>query len=93
VVLVGVGVEDGTPQRSRSGTSVVKAKTAVSKPGTARIRTGGTSSTFSRATRERRGASLSRTSDAGPTVRKLSSASAEGETTLGAMPPETRPVT
>ena len=72
--------------------SVVKAKAAASKPGTVRIRTGGTSSTVSRATRDRNGASRSRTSEPGPTVRKLSSASADGEITFGAIPPEMRPV-
>ena len=60
--------------------SVVKAKAAVSKPGTVRILTGGTSSTVSRATRARKGARHSRTSDPGPTVLKLSSASADGAT-------------
>ena len=72
--------------------SVVKAKAAVSKPGTVRIRTGGTSSTVSIATRARSGARRSRTSVPGPTVRKMSSASADGEITFGAMPPEMRPV-
>ena len=73
--------------------SVVKAKTALSKPGTVWRRTGGTSRTSSTETRERSGSRHARTSAPGPMVRKLSSASAEGETTLGAMPPEMRPTT
>ena len=71
--------------------SVVYGKTAVSKPGTTFILTGGTSSTCSIATRRSSGATARRTSAASLTVRNMTSASADGETTFGATPPLIRP--
>ncbi len=74
--------------------SVVNAKTAVSKPGTVRIRTGGTSSTVSIATsRARSGASRARTSEPGADRAEAAARPRPaGEITFGATPPEMRPI-
>ena len=60
--------------------SVAKGNTAASKPGTVIIRTGGTSMTCSIATRASSGPRARRTADASLTVRNITSASADGET-------------
>ena len=70
--------------------SVVKRKAAVSNPGTVTSSTGGTSATSATSTHLASGARAARTSSAGPTVRKLTSALAAGGTTFGATPPSSR---
>ena len=71
--------------------SVVYGKTADSNPGTVVSRTGGTPRMCSTVTRLSSGAIARRISAASPTVRNISSASAEGETTFGATPPAMSP--
>ena len=70
--------------------SVVNRKAALSNPGTVTSSTGGTSATSSSSTQPFSGSRAARTSEDGPTVRKLTSALAAGGTTLGAMPPSSR---
>ena len=68
--------------------SVVNENTVVSMPGTGVRTTGGTTSTSSTERDGRRADSISRRKGSWPpTVRNMSSASADGEITFGATPP------
>jgi hypothetical protein len=81
----------GCPHAPRNGISVVYGNTAASNPGTVISRTGGTSRMCSIATRRSIAAMAVLICAPSLTVRNITSASADGDTTFGATPPAIRP--